>query len=151
MEPEGRRNGRAGASNGHRPSVPELKARQSRKIREICEALVAEGVDTLDDQARALGLCRSTTWTLIKGKHKASGLSASIIERMLTSPRLPQLARTKIVEYVRERSAGLYGGSRAQQRRFRVRHRLNGDEHPYGEVAAHVQRSEAPDAPDAPA
>src|SRR5262249_19198747 len=116
MKPEGRRNGRGGESNGYTPSVPELKARQSRKIREIGEALVAEGVDTLDDQARALGLCRSTTWTVIKGKHKASGLSASIIERMLASPQLPELARNKVLEYIRERSAGLYGGSRAQQR-----------------------------------
>ena len=148
MKPEDRRNGRGGVSNGHAPSVPELKARQSRKIREIREALIAEGVDALDDQAHALGLCRSTTWTIVNGKHKASGLSASIIERMLAAPRLPQRARNKVLEYIRERSAGFYGGSRAQQRRFRLRHRLNGDtDEPYAGTAGAAQESEAPETP----
>ena len=44
-----------------------------------------------------------------------------IIERMLVSPQLPPGARSIIVEYVEEKSFGLYGGSRRQQQRFAVR------------------------------
>ena len=97
------------------------KTRQSLKIREIGDALASEGFITLDEQARALGLCRSTTWTLLKANHKSSGLSASVINRMLASPRLPALARSRILEYVEDKMAGLYGHSQAQLRRFTAR------------------------------
>jgi hypothetical protein len=38
---------------------------------------------------------------------------------MLAAPELPPLARTKILEYVEEKAAGLYGGSQHQRRKFR--------------------------------
>jgi len=98
-----------------------MKAKQSRKIGEVRDALIAEGLLTLDEQADALGICRSTAWTILTGKHKASGLSATIINRMLSTAQLPQLARSKIVEYVREKALGLYGHSKAQRRRFVAR------------------------------
>jgi hypothetical protein len=82
---------------------------------------VKNRICTLDEQANALGLPRSTAWTILKACHKSSGLSAMIIERMLVSPQLPQRARSVIVEYVEEKSYGLYGGSRRQQQRFAVR------------------------------
>src|SRR5262249_15411192 len=50
-----------------------------------------------------------------------SGLSASIINRMLSAPELPALARSKILEYIEEKSAGLYGGTGDQRRRFAAR------------------------------
>jgi hypothetical protein len=95
-----------------------MKARQSSKIRELAEAVEAAGFLTLDEQAKALGIPRSTAWTIRRANHKASGLSASIIKRMLAAPELPVLARSKIIEYVKEKTAGLYGGSRSQRRRF---------------------------------
>jgi hypothetical protein len=98
-----------------------MKARQSSKIRELAEAVKSAGFLTLDEQAKALGLPRSTAWTIRKASHKASGLSASIINRMLAAPELPALARTKILEYVEEKAAGLYGGSRSQRRKFAAR------------------------------
>ena len=98
--------------------VAALKARQAAKIRELGDALVTAGFATLDEQAEVLGLSRSTTWTILKANHKASGLSASIINRMLAAPRLPTSARAKLLEYIREKSAGLYGGNRSQLRRF---------------------------------
>jgi hypothetical protein len=98
--------------------MSEMKARQSRKIRELGGALMTAGFLTLDEQANALGLCRSTTWTVLKGTHKASGLSASIINRMLMSPQLPHSARAKIVEYVQERANGLHGHNQNQLRKF---------------------------------
>jgi hypothetical protein len=101
-----------------RPVGEGIKARQSSKIRELAEAVEAAGFLTLDEQAKALGLPRSTAWTIRRASHKSSGLSASIIKRMLAAPELPALARSKIIEYVEEKAAGLYGGSRSQRRRF---------------------------------
>src|SRR6266480_2635847 len=103
------------------PLTARTKALQSSKIREVAEAVKSAGFLTLDEQAKALGLSRSTAWTIRKASHKASGLSASIINRMLAAPELPPLARTKILEYVEEKAAGLYGGSRSQCRKFAAR------------------------------
>src|SRR5256886_199579 len=97
------------------------RAQQSSKIKELAEAVKSAGFLTLDEQAIALGLSRSTAWTILKASHKASGLSASIINRMLAAPELPRLARTKILEYVEEKAAGLYGGSRSPRRKFAAR------------------------------
>jgi hypothetical protein len=103
------------------PLTASMKARQLSKVRELAEALKSAGFLTLDEQANALGLSRSTAWTIRRANHKASGLSASIINRMLAAPKLPPLARTKILEYVEEKAAGLYGGSRSQRRKFAAR------------------------------
>ena len=100
------------------PLSARVKARQASKIKELAEAVESAGFLTLDEQAKALGLPRSTAWTIRRASHKASGLSASIIKRMLAAPELPALARSKIIEYVEEKAAGLYGGSRSQRRRF---------------------------------
>jgi hypothetical protein len=108
-------------SQGPLPLAARMKARQSSKIRELAEAIKSAGFLTLDEQAKTLGLSRSTAWTIRKASHKASGLSASIINRMLAAPELPPLARTKILEYVEEKAAGLYGGSRSQRRKFAAR------------------------------
>jgi hypothetical protein len=101
--------------------VANMKRRQASKIRELGEALIAEGFVTLDEQAKALGLARSTTWTILAANHKNSGLSAMTVNRMLASPQLPPLARSKILEYVEEKAAGAYGGNSAQWRRFSAR------------------------------
>ena len=94
------------------------KARQRSKIREIGDALVASGFSTLDEQATALGLNRSTTWTILKANHKNSGLSATVISRMLSTPQLPALVRAKIIEYIEEKSEGFYGHRKLPLRRF---------------------------------
>ena len=99
----------------------EMKARQSSKIRELADAVEAAGFLTLDEQAQVLGVPRSTAWTIRRASHKASGLSASIINRMLAAPELPLLVRAKILEYAGEKAAGLYGGSQNQRRRFTAR------------------------------
>jgi hypothetical protein len=59
---------------------------QSNKFKEIGEALIVSGLVTIDQQAEALGLSRSTAWTILRGKHKRSGLSASVINQMLIAP-----------------------------------------------------------------
>jgi hypothetical protein len=86
-----------------KPVVAEIKAQQATKIRELGHALVDAGFLTLDEQAKALGLARSTTWTILRASHKGSGLSAAIIKRMLLSPQLPPLARWKILKYTTDK------------------------------------------------
>ena len=90
--------------------VTEMKARQSMKIREIGQALIAAGFFTLDEQTKALGVPRSTAWTILQARHKNYGLSEKLIKRMLASQHLPPLVRSKIIEYHEEKTAGLYGG-----------------------------------------
>jgi hypothetical protein len=98
--------------------VSEMKARQCAKIKELHKVLIATGFRSLDEQAKALGLSRSTTWTIIKASHKNSGLSASVINRILAKPQLPPLVRATVVEYVEDKSAGLYGHNKISLRRF---------------------------------
>ena len=115
---------RAGPPNGSMRSpvsiCSDMKARQSAKIRELRQALMGAGFVTLDKQAEVLELSRSTTWTVMSGNHKCSGLSAAIIKRMLNSPQLPPSARTVLLEYVEEKSAGIYGHSQDRLRIFRA-------------------------------
>src|SRR4051812_46172337 len=99
----------------------ELLARQRLKIKEIREALVTAGLTSVDEQAAALGLARSTAWTILQAQHKKSGLSTGIIIRMLSSSRLPPSVRTKLREYVREKNAGLYGHCEKRLRLFKLK------------------------------
>jgi hypothetical protein len=117
----------------------ELKARQSSKIREIGEALITAGIVSLDAQAKAFGLPRSTAWTILSAEHKGTGISARIICRMLNSEPLPPLVRAKIVEYAKEKAAGIYGGTEMQHRRFASKLKLNGPEEWPREMAAQLQ------------
>ena len=96
----------------------DLKTKQSLKIQELRHALAAAGFVALDEQAEVLGLSRSTTWAVLKGNHKCSGLSAGVISRMLSSPRLPSSVRRTILEYFDEKAAGSYGHSKGQLRKF---------------------------------
>jgi len=91
------------------------------KISNICDALIASGFDTLDKQAEVLGLPRSTMWSILHGNHKKSGLSATLVTRMLKSPRLPASVRARIVEYIEAKVGEGHGQNRKQQRRFRAR------------------------------
>src|SRR5205809_2654120 len=99
----------------------EIKARQSAKIRQLAEAAKLTGLQTLDELASAFGIPRSTAWTIRNGGHKASGLSVSIIDRMLSAPKLPPSVRTTLLEYITEKTSGLYGGNERQRRLFCVR------------------------------
>src|SRR5215472_3222431 len=94
-----------------------MKARPLTKLREFKGALGTAGIHTLDEQAKALGLDRITTWTVLGGDHKNSGLSAATITRILAAPQLPLLVRAKILEYVGEKAAGTYGhGAKLRQK-----------------------------------
>ena len=70
---------------------PYTRHKQSSKIQDIADALIASGYKTLDEQAKALGIHRSTAWTIIKNKHKLGRLSAKTIRRILSNSKLPKL------------------------------------------------------------
>ena len=103
---------------GPQSASAEAKARQASKIKELRAALIDWGLVALDEQAKALGLRRSTTWAILTGTHKASGISAGIVIRMLSAPDLPVPVRQKILEYVREKSDGMYGHTAKRRREF---------------------------------
>src|ERR1700730_8364594 len=99
-------------------TLADVKARQASKIREIGKALITAGFVSLDAQAKVLGLPRTTAWRILSAEHKGTGISARIICRMLSSEPLPALVRAKIMEYAKEKVAGIYGGTEKQSRRF---------------------------------
>lgn len=117
------------------------------KISEIAQTLARLGITSVDEQAETLGIARSTAWTILRANHKSSGLSATTVARMWTSDRLPAAARTRIKEYVEERSIGLYGHGKSQQRRFvatlNARLAERGD---YGNLAPLQPHAESEDA-----
>jgi len=99
-------------------ATPQL--RQERKIQEIGEALVAEGLTTLGNQAAALGLVRSTAWFVLQAKQKRAGITTATLVRMLQSPHLSQTVGQKVLEYVAEKAAGLYGHNGDSLRAFKA-------------------------------
>ena len=98
--------------------IADNKARQTIRIKELGASLTASGLVTVGEQARALGLSRSSAWALLKANHKSSGLSAASINRMLSSPELLLHLRVTILTHVDEKLAGLYGHNKMQLRRF---------------------------------
>jgi hypothetical protein len=109
-------------TGSHQPRRPQslaaMKLWQSARIREIANALTDSGFRTLDTKANALGVSRSTAWTILRSAHKSSGLSARIINRILARNQLPPLVRAKVLEYVEEKIDGRYGHSKKLRRRF---------------------------------
>jgi hypothetical protein len=72
------------------------------------------------NKATVLGLSKSTAWAVLQADHKLSGLSASVINRILRSQELPPTARRIIEEYVNEKLLGVYGHTKPALMRFRV-------------------------------
>ena len=80
------------------------------RIQQISEALIASGYTSLDEQARALGIHRSTAWTIIKTKHKLGRLSAKTTSRILANPDTPPMVRVVVQRYLAERSDATASG-----------------------------------------
>ena len=76
-------------------------------LQQIAEALVEAGHKSLDDQARALGIHRSTAWTIVKTKHKLGRLNAKTTQRILENPDTPSAVRSVVQNYLSERSDAL--------------------------------------------
>jgi len=71
----------------------------------LSEALISSGHVTVAQQAKALGLGRSTAWNITKNKHKLGRLSAKTIDRILANPETPPTVRAVVEQYLSERSA----------------------------------------------
>ena len=94
------------------------KRRQRDKLRELANVLIANGHTSLDAQAKALGLPRSTVWAIFNTRHKI-GLSSVLIRRMLSKSDLHPQIRAKVIEYAREKASGAYGHSARARQRWR--------------------------------
>jgi hypothetical protein len=78
---------------------------------------VAAGKNTTAKQAAVLGVCRATAWVVLN-RDKRNGPSASVIKRILSSPKIPPAVRRKVEEYIQERISGLYGHCVSATRAF---------------------------------
>ena len=65
-------------------------------IRLIADALINDGYVSLDEQARALGLNRSTAWTIMKTKHKLGMLNNKTVRTILANRGTPSSVRVII-------------------------------------------------------
>jgi len=70
--------------------------RRKIPIQLVAEALVKAGYTSLDAQAKALGLHRSTTWTIMKTKHKLGYLNNKTVRCILANPDTPVSVRVVI-------------------------------------------------------
>jgi transcriptional regulator with XRE-family HTH domain len=99
--------------------LSDMRSLQRVKLCEIREALRDSRLLTVEAQAEALGVKRSTAWYIMSGRHKTNGLSANTIRQILASTKLPLSVRIRVLEYVTERAAGYYDDSELRLRRFR--------------------------------
>ena len=81
-------------------------------LQHISMALIACGYTSLDQQAKALGIHRSTAWTIINTKHKLGRLSAKTTSRILANPQTPSPVRAVVLQYMAERSGTSGEGNR---------------------------------------
>jgi hypothetical protein len=82
-------------------------------LQHISDALITCGYTKLDEQAKALGINRSTAWTIVKTKHKLGRLSTKTTRRILANPVTPPAVRSIVQKYMAERSDDL--ASRAER------------------------------------
>ena len=71
-------------------------------VQPLVNALLAAGCNSLDEQAKALGIHRATAWTIIKAKHKLGRLNACTTRRILENPDTPPSVRAVIERYLAE-------------------------------------------------
>ena len=74
------------------------------RLQDIGDALVAAGYTSLDEQAKALGVTRSTAWNIVNGKNKLDRLARKTTKRILANPDTPPSVRAIIQQYLAERS-----------------------------------------------
>jgi hypothetical protein len=72
---------------------------QHQALHEISRALVRSGFTSLDAQALALGLPRSTAWTVVNCKQKLGRLHLNTTRRILAKSDLPLAVRAAVEAY----------------------------------------------------
>src|SRR5262245_24869200 len=88
-----------------------LSARRTIPVQYVANALLDAGYRSLDKQAKALGVNRSTAWTIIRTKHKLGYLNAKTAKRILANPELPECIRDVLTRY----AEGSVPGSRSKR------------------------------------
>jgi len=84
--------------------MPRNEQNRTIGLQQIREALIKSGYSKLDQQAKALGVRRSTAWTIVKAKHKLGRLNAKTTKCILANPDAPPSVRAIIAKYLAERS-----------------------------------------------
>jgi hypothetical protein len=87
------------------------------RLQHIANALLASGHTSLDEQAKALGLRRSTAWTIVRAKHKLGRLSTKTTERILANRLTPPSVRALLQLYLAEMSDALSSRARRLDQR----------------------------------
>jgi hypothetical protein len=76
--------------------------RPTSPFQQIAEALIEAGYKSLDAQAKALGIHRSTAWTIIKSRHKLGRLNTKTTQQILANPETPPAVRAVVEKYLAE-------------------------------------------------
>jgi hypothetical protein len=107
--------------NALKSTGPSTAAGKERsRCNAVCHGLTAETViGALEDAEDYKGF--EAAITRHRRRMNKPVRLAGIVNRMLLAPRLPSLARTKIREYIEEKTAGHYGHSNARLRKFTER------------------------------
>src|SRR6476659_5259704 len=82
--------------------MPRNEQNRTIGLQQIREALIKSGYSKLDQQAKALGVRRSTAWIIVKAKHKLGRLNAKTARCILSNPDTPPSVRSVIEKYVGE-------------------------------------------------
>src|SRR5262245_37662149 len=82
--------------------LERIKSRRKIPIQCIADALIEAGYTSLDEQSKALGLHRSTTWTIVKTKHKLGRLNTTTAQPILANPDTPPSVRAIIHQALAE-------------------------------------------------
>ena len=79
--------------------TPEKLISRDRKVptRPIANALIKAGYLSLDAQAKALGVSRSTAWTIVNTKQKLGRLNNKTARCILANPNAPASVRAIIL------------------------------------------------------
>jgi hypothetical protein len=77
--------------------------RRTVPVQPLVDALLDAGYNSLDHQAKALGIHRATAWTIVKNKHKLGRLNQATVNRILANSETPQCVRLVVEQYLRGR------------------------------------------------
>jgi hypothetical protein len=73
-------------------------------IQPIANAVIEAGFTSLDAQAKALGISRSTAWTIMKAKHKLGRLNCKTAQCILTNANTPVSVRQLVQTMLDDRN-----------------------------------------------
>jgi hypothetical protein len=84
-------------------------ARQANRLQQLATAINATG-DSLAARAAAVGLGRSTVWTLLNPQHEGYGPSARLVRIILRKRDLDPRVRAALIDYARDAAEGAFFG-----------------------------------------